>query len=91
MRASYPDLVLKRGLLVDSAVRKWCENAILDLDIQPATVWVKILNSEHQPLQTYAFFRAWPKKWTISDLNAENSSLIIESLELSYQYFKIEN
>jgi phage tail-like protein len=90
VRARYPDLILKRGLLTDSAVRTWCENAIFNLDIIPITVWVHILNEAHQPLQTYSIFNAWPKKWAISDLNAESSEIVIESLELAYQYFKVD-
>ncbi len=90
VRARYPDLVLKRGLLTNSAVSKWCAAAIQDLDIQPVTVWVTVLNDEHEPLQTYTFANAWPKKWAISDLNAESSEIIVESLELAYQYFKVD-
>lgn len=90
VRARYPDLVLKRGLLTNSAVGKWCAAAIQDLDIRPATVWVTVLNDAHEPLQTYTFVNAWPKKWSISDLNAESSEIIVESLELAYQYFKVE-
>jgi phage tail-like protein len=90
VRARYQDLVLKRGLLTSSAVHKWCMDAIQNLDIQPVTVWVTLLNESHEPLQTYTFINAWPKKWSISDLNAESSAIIIESLELAYQYFRIE-
>jgi phage tail-like protein len=31
---------------------------------------------------------AWPKKWSISSLHAEKSQLVIETIELVYQYFK---
>ena len=89
VRGRYPDLVLKRGLLTSSAVRTWCENAIQKLEIEPVTVWVTLLNQEHEPLQTYTFVNAWPKKWSISDLNAESSAVVVESLELAYQYFRI--
>jgi len=89
VRAKYPDLVLKRGLLKDSAVGKWCRAAIQDLDIKPATVWVTLLNEQHEPLQTYCFINAWPKKWQISDFNAENSELVVESMDLAYQYFTV--
>jgi phage tail-like protein len=89
-RARYGDLVLKRGLLTGSAVRAWCEAAIQDLDIQPTTVWVTILDEAHEPLQTYTFINAWPKKWSVSDLNAESSELVVESLELAYQYFNVD-
>ena len=90
VRAKYPDLVLKRGMLVDSTIQKWCQDAIQDFDIQPATIWVKLLNEQHQPLKTFTFFNAWPKKWSLSDFNAESSDLVIESLELAYQYYIVE-
>jgi phage tail-like protein len=89
VRARYPDLVMKRGLVTDSVILKWCRDAILNLKIEPATVWVTILNEGQQPLQTYTFFNAWPKKWSVSDLNAESSEIVIESLELAYQYFEV--
>lgn len=89
-RGRYPDLVLKRGLLTDSAVRDWCVDAIHNLVIRPATVWVTLLDAEHEPLMTYTVNGAWPKKWVISEFSAESSSLVIETLELSYQYFRVE-
>ena len=90
VRAKYSDLVLKRGMLIDSAVIKWCRAAIQDLNIEPVTVWVILLNNEHQPLQTYCFVNAWPKKWTVSDFNAQSSELVVETLELAYQYFEVQ-
>ena len=88
-RARYPDLVLKRGLLVDSAVRSWCERAIYDFEIEPIPVFVTLLNGEHEPLQSYSVLNAWPKKWSVSDFNAESSEVVIETLELAYQYYKV--
>ncbi len=90
VRARYSDLVLKRGLLTDSVVRQWCEDAIQNLVIQPTTVWVTLLNEAHDPLQTYTFVNAWPKKWNLSDFNAESSQLVVESLELAYQYYTVD-
>lgn len=90
VRGRYPDLVLKRGLLVDSGLRKWIMDAVENLIVAPATVWVKLLNAEHQPLQTYSVFGAWPKKWVVSDFSGEASELVIETLELSYKYFRVE-
>ncbi|MFV1980223.1 MAG: phage tail protein [Rhodothermia bacterium] len=90
VRARYQDLVLKRGLLTDSVVLAWCKNAIQNFEIEPATVWVTLLNEEHEPLQSYTFVSAWPKKWSISDLNAESSEVVIESLELAFQYYTMD-
>ena len=90
VRGRYPDLVLKRGLLVDSGLRSWIMDAVDNLVVSPATVWVTLLNAEHQPLQSYSVFGAWPKKWVISDFGAEASEIVIETLELSYKYFRVE-
>lgn len=90
VRARYPDLVLKRGLLTGSVLYKWCEAAIFNMDIQPITIWVNLLNEEHEPLQQYIFQNAWPKKWSVSDLNAESSDVMVETLELAYQFYRIE-
>src|SRR3972149_1114473 len=51
VRARYSDLILKRGLLTDSAVYLWCKAAIEELDITPITIWVTLLNEAHAPLQ----------------------------------------
>lgn len=90
IRARYPDLVLKRGLLSNSVVYKWCEDAIFNMDILPITIWVNLLNEVHEPLQQYVFQNAWPKKWSISDFNAESSDVVVETLELAYQFYRIE-
>lgn len=89
VRAQFGSLTLKRGLLKDSEIRKWCERALGSLDIAPTTIWVSVQNDQHEPLQTYTFVNAWPKKWTVSDPNAETSEVLIESIELAYQYFTV--
>ena len=88
--AKYPDLILKRGLLTSSAVRDWVEDALQNLNIEPTTVWVTLLNEEHEPLKTFTVENAWPKKWDVSAFNAESSDIVVESLELAYSYFKME-
>jgi phage tail-like protein len=88
-RAKYGDLVLKRGLLVNSKIVQWCKAAIEELDIQPITVIVSLLNEKGAPLMTYNFVNAWPKKWSVSDFNAQESKIVIETLELTYQYFRV--
>lgn len=90
-RSQYPDLILKRGLLSSSAVGSWCQQAIQSLDIKTATVWVSLLNEQHEILQNYCFVNAWPKKWQLSDFNAENNDIVVETMELAYQYFTVNS
>lgn len=87
-RAKYANLTLKRGLLTDSRLIDWCKNAVENFDFEPTTVNVTLLNEKHQPLaDTFSFIRAWPVKWTVSDFKAQENALVIETLELSYNYF----
>jgi phage tail-like protein len=94
-RARYANLVLKRGLLVDSRLKDWIVNAVENLEAQPGVkgqeptlVNVTLLNEHHKPLgDTYRFVNAWPVKWAVSDFKAMENSLVIETLELTYNYF----
>jgi phage tail-like protein len=53
-------------------------------------VLVKLLNEKHEPLKTWKVVRAWPKKWAVSDLNAQENSIVVETLDLSYSFFTIQ-
>jgi phage tail-like protein len=88
-RAKYPELVLKRGLLLNSAIVDWIRQCIENLEIQPKNIDIKLLNEEHQPLLTWHVVNAYPTKWAASDLNASNNAVVIESLQFFYQYFTL--
>ena len=90
VRAKYPELVLKRGLLRNSEVVNWIRKCIEDFSIQPKNIDISLLNEEHQPLMTWHVVNAYPTKWTVSDLNASNNAVVIESMQLFYQYFKVD-
>jgi phage tail-like protein len=89
-RAKYPELVLKRGLLLNSEVLKWIRQSIDELRIQPKNIDVKLLNEEHEPLMTWHVVNAFPTKWAVSDLNAATNAVVIESLQFFYQYFTVD-
>jgi phage tail-like protein len=89
VRTKYPDLALKRGMLSDSAVIRWCLDAFQNRVFRPAQINVSLLNDQHQPIRTWQVQRAWPKKWSVSDLNAQENSVVVESLELSYSHFTL--
>jgi phage tail-like protein len=90
LRGKFPELVLKRGLLVGSAVQDWIQNCIESLDVTPKAIDVKLLNEEHMPLMTWSLVNAYPTKWSVSDLNAANNAVVIESLQFYYQYFTLK-
>lgn len=90
VRTKYPDLTLKRGMLTDSKVIEWCMKAFKNREFQLAHVIVMLMNENHEALKRWEFVDAWPKKWSVSDFNAQENSLVIESLDLSYKYFDVK-
>lgn len=89
LRTKYPNLVLKRGMLIDSGVIEWCRKALENFEFQPVNLTVKLLDEKHEPLISWSIVHAYPVKWDIGGFNAEENKLVIESLELSYNYFKV--
>ncbi|KPK36502.1 MAG: glycerol acyltransferase [Nitrospira bacterium SG8_35_1] len=90
LRTKYGNLILKRGITKNSKLIEWCNDAFQTLIIYPKNVLVFLLNEEHEPLITWNVINAWPKKWSVSDFTAEKSSIVIETLELEYQYFNLQ-
>lgn len=89
VRTKYADLVLKRGLLVGSATVQWFLDAFRERVFQPKTVTVILLNEQSEPLRTWSVAHAVPKKWTVSDFNAGENAVVVETLELTYRYFTV--
>lgn len=89
VRSKFPNLILKRGLVTDSEVIKWCRNAIESFQFEPVDLTVKLLNENHEPLITWNVVHAYPVKWSVADLNAEESKIAIETIELAYNYFRL--
>jgi len=90
VRTKYTDMVLKRGMLTDSEVIDWLLRAFRDREFEPSDVNVILMNEKSEPLRTWKVAHAIPKKWLISDLNANENSVVIETMELSYSYFTIQ-
>jgi phage tail-like protein len=90
VRTKYADLVLKRGMLTDSAVITWMLNAFRNREFDPADVVVILLNEKGEQVRTWKISQAIPKKWIVSDLNSTENAIVIETLELTYRYFTVE-
>jgi phage tail-like protein len=84
---TYTDLVLKRGFVSSSKVIDWCRRTTETLRIEPININVSLLNEAHDPVMTWKIKHAWPKRWSVADFNAENSAIVIETIEIGYRYF----
>jgi len=90
VRTKYADMVLKRGMLTGSEVINWLLRAFRDREFKPADVNVILMNEKGEPLRTWKVSHAIPKKWLVSDLNANENAIVVETMELSYRYFTIQ-
>ena len=88
-RALYSDLVLKRGMFIGSGIVLWCQNAFENFVFEPVNITIALLNDSHVPIQAWYVVNAIPKKWSISNFNAQENSVVVESITLSYQFFNV--
>ena len=88
-RAHYSDLVLKRGLFMGSGIVLWCQNAFENFVFEPTNITIALLNDSHVSIQAWYVVNAIPKKWSISSFNAQENSVVVESITLSYQFFNV--
>lgn len=89
VRAEYSNIILKRGLATDSGLIRWFSNTFQTMQVEPIMLNISLLNEVHEPLISWNVVHAWPKKWSVSDFNAEKSEIAIETLELHYRTFSI--
>ena len=81
-QVAFPVLVLERGLALDD-LWKWAQ-AAADGDVQRKTVWVRLQNEAGEKAWAWQIENAIPVKWTATDLDAQNSQVVMESLELAH-------
>jgi phage tail-like protein len=86
----YSNLVLKRGIVaVDSFFVEWCGQSIgsgMSLPILPQNILVTLLNESGNPLIAWGFVNAYPVHSQIAALNSADSKVLIETMELAYNY-----
>jgi phage tail-like protein len=93
-RTKYPNLVLKRGLLKGTKLIDWFKAAlrtyytVVIYDFKPADLVVTLMDEADEAVAIWSVAQAYPLKWSISEFKASESALVIETIELAYQYFE---
>ena len=85
---TYQNLVLKRGMLIGSQLMQWFKSSVEAFQFEANDITVILLNGDHLPIQAWNFLNAWPVKWSVEGLNAQQNGLMIENIEFAYQYFR---
>lgn len=90
VRTKYADMILKRGMVVDSKVIEWFNKAFRDREFEPTDINVILMNEKGEPLRTWKVAHAIPKKWLVSDLVSTENAIVIETMEITYRYFTVQ-
>lgn len=90
--AKYGNLILRRGFMSQNArLATWC-TATTGSDfaqpLQTHDLLLHLLDANGDALATWTFLDAYPVKWSLSELNAQENTLAIETLELAYAMFR---
>jgi phage tail-like protein len=87
-RLNYGDITLKRGKFLGSGVLHWARRALEDFEYSPTNLMISLLNADHVPLYNWYVVNAVPKQLDITGIDAMSAEVVVETLVLSYQYFK---
>lgn len=81
-QVAYPVVVLERGLILDD-VWKWAL-AAADGEIERKNIRIRLQNEAGEKTWAWEIAYAIPVKWSASDLDAQNNSVVMESLEIAH-------
>lgn len=79
----YNNLVLERGMVVGSPLNLEFNATMSLFKFATSNVLVTLLDESKAPLAAWLFLKAYPVKWSTSELNAE-PALVIDTMELAY-------
>ena len=88
-KIKHENLVLQRGLVVGSPLAIEFNIAMSRFKFIPSNVLVTLIDHTRIPIAAWLFMKAFPVKWTVSDLDAESNSVVIEHMELTYQQMQV--
>jgi phage tail-like protein len=87
VRRKYGPLVLKRGLIgpKQSKLASYLQTVFANDVFTPMDiVTIHLLDETHQSLLCWSVNNVWPLSWKLSELNAMQGEVFIETLELNY-------
>ena len=95
LRTRYSNVLLKRGVVIgDSKLAKWLGGAFsanfASSRVVTKSLVILLLNEVQKPIVKWWLAGAYPISWDHSPLNATESNLLIETIELSYSFFERE-
>jgi phage tail-like protein len=85
----YKAITLKRGIIGDLTFWNWIRLGVTG-SVKRVEGSIVLKQEDGQEVMRWNFERAWPSKWTGPGLNAKNSEVAIETLEMQVERLEID-
>lgn len=85
----YGRLILERGKVVNSPLNMEFDEALSLYKFAASNVMVTLYNESADPVAAWMFYKAFPVKWSTSNLDAAQKNLVLDTLELAYSRMQI--
>lgn len=91
-RQSYGNVTLKRGVCDSIELYEWLTalTAASGKNQEKKNISVVMYNGKNEERLRWNLIAAYPIKWNTGSMQSEQSSIVIESLELTYQEFTLQ-
>ena len=88
-RIEYGNLTLERGLLLDSDLNTQFDDVMKSFKFTTSDVLVTLLGADENPVAAWLFIKAYPVRWSTSDLDANDEKVVIDTIELAYSRMQV--
>ena len=94
-KTTYNNLVLERGVIATSFDKFPSPlnlefNAAFSLfKFSPSNVLITLFNEDGNSTGAWLFDKAYPVRWSVSDLDAQSNTVAVDTMELAYTRFQI--
>ena len=85
----YNNLTLERGMVIGSPLNMEFNATMSLFKFAASKVLVTLLDEKKAPLAAWLFMKAYPVKWSTTDLNGAEPALLIDTMELAYTRMQI--
>src|SRR5262245_41899070 len=86
---NYNNLTLERGMVVGSPLNLEFNAVMSTFKFLTSNVLVTLLGEDKLPRAAWLFLKAFPVRWSTSDLNASDAQVVIDTMELAYTRMQI--
>ena len=88
-RTRYSNIVLTRGYTHSDELWNW-RKTVLDGQTERKPGAVVLMDEAQQPVLRWNFEEGWPSKWEGPSLNAKNSEVSVETMEITVEQVVLE-